>query len=88
MECIINELPHQLRVYFITKLKWHYPLPLQQQTKMGMRNKKPKPLSIEERIMNAINRTDAVSVIIRGVEYSKEKYRFEIIDGDLFIIEK
>ena len=38
--------------------------------------------------MNAINRTDAVSVIIRGVEYSKEKYRFEIIDGDLFIIEK
>ena len=53
-----------------------------------MLNKKPKPLSTEERIMNAINRTDAVSVIIRGVEYSKEKYRFEIIDGDLFIIEK
>ena len=43
----------------------------------------------EERIMNFINRTtDAVSVIIGGVEYSKEKYGFEIIDGDLIITEK
>lgn len=42
----------------------------------------------EERIMNFINRPDAVCIIISGVEYSKEKYTFEFINGDLMITEK